>query len=98
MKSMNPSFLVLVAACAGLFSGCRPAEKAPPVKSSASPAVERKTEEFVRRSPADLPEHLTQWAREGWLVHSVINVTQANGTVLVRAALSRPKASPAEGP
>ena len=91
MKSMGPTILVLVAASAVLFGGCRPAEKAPPVKSSAAPAVERKTVEFEQRSPTDLREHMAQWAREGWLVHSLVTVTQANGTVLRRAELSRPQ-------
>ena len=98
IKNMNPSLLALVTAFAVLVTGCRPAEKTATVNSNAPPEAERKTAEFVRRSPPDLDEHHAQWVREGWQVLTLINVTQANGTVLVRAALLRPKASPAEGP
>jgi hypothetical protein len=96
VRNMNPSFLAFVTACAVLIIGCRPAEKTATANSNAPPEAERKTVEFVRRSPTDLTEHMTQWAREGWLVHSLINVTQANDTVLVRAELSRPQLPKAE--
>ncbi|HEY5910770.1 MAG TPA: hypothetical protein VJA21_09230 [Verrucomicrobiae bacterium] len=53
-------------------------------------ASESRTEEFVEKSEADLREHMEQWRRGGWTVHSVsARLPQADGTVHRKAELSR---------
>lgn len=54
------------------------------------PPLERKTVEFVEKSPADMRKHMAQWAQEGWSVLSVSEpLAQADGTLHRRAKLSR---------
>jgi len=73
-----------------LISGCRSAEKAVTVTANASGGTEYQSVEFGERSEADWRERLSQWQREGWLVHSLVTVRQTeDGARLRKAELSR---------
>jgi len=81
--------LGLLAVIAILTACTKPSERDKAVTRSAT-GVEHKTDEFVERSDADLRQHMEQWARDGWAVHSISpRIVQADGTVLRRAELSR---------
>jgi len=64
-------------------------------RSGSSPE-DRKTVQFVERTPTDLKEHMAQWAREGWLVRNVRRIPQADGTVLFGAELARSQSPTAQ--
>jgi len=63
---------------------------------SGASSEDRKTAEFVDRTPSDLKEHMAQWGREGWSVRNVRRIPQADGTVLFKAELARPQSSTAQ--
>ena len=89
---MNTTFLGLIAAGVLLVGGCETQRKTAAPVEKAPPAVEYRTAEFVQKSESDIREHMAQWQREGWNVMSISKpLPQADGTVIRRAELSRPK-------